>query len=152
MGDNKSDKLITLTNDNYEEWDLEVQDLCFNLECEYFHAAAQLAEGADGASVAPNEAASEEDQAVEAAAILKARRKVWKKVRASMPQTLKLKSKRIEVGNVEALLRMIRLEHYKPTPGTTSKLNDKYQTFSLDNYADFGVYATQFKILVDRIH
>ena len=62
MGDNKSDKLITLTNDNYEEWDLEVQDLCFDLECEYFHAAAQLAEGADGVSVEPNAAASAEDQ------------------------------------------------------------------------------------------
>ena len=120
LGHNKSDKLITLTTGNYEERDLEVQDLCFDLECEYFHAAAQLAEGADGASVEPNAAASAEDQAVEAAAILKARRKVWKKVRASMSQT------RIEVGNVEALLRMIRLEHYKPTPGTTSKLNDKY--------------------------
>ena len=127
MGDNKSDKLITctLTNDNYEEWNLELQDLCYDLECEYFHTAAQLAEGAEGAIVAPNGAASAEDQALEAAAIQKARRKVWKKIRASMPQTLKLKSARILVGDVEALLRMIRLEHYKPTPGTTSKLNDK---------------------------
>ena len=124
MGDNKSDKLITLTNDNYEEWDLEIQDLFYDLECEYFHVAAQLAEGAAGAIVAPNGAASAEDQALEAAAILKARRKVWKKIRASMPQTLKLKSARarIAVGDVEALLRMIRLEHYKPTPGTTSKV------------------------------
>jgi hypothetical protein len=79
------------------------------------------------------------------------RRRAWGKVTSSLSADMTAKVDDVELGEVEALLRLIRNKYYKATVQSKTKLRRQLEKARLEDYADLGAYVAHLKSLAKTL-
>ena len=95
--------LMKLTSDNFDEWDRQVRHMFYALDWLPMYEASRNGGRADDT-------------------LASHRRKAWGRVTSSLGGDMTSKIDDVELGEVEALLRLIREKYYKSTVQSKSKL------------------------------
>ena len=70
----------------------------------------------------------------------------------SISPEIKSKLDDINAGEVEALLRRVRLSFYKPSPHLVELLHDKISTLSVANFTNMDAYILEFKQIATQLN
>ena len=133
--DAKKPRIPELTSANYYVWYAAVCDELFAIDAELLYEKAALT--AHNAEQAGNVDVQDVD--------LPTRKKAYILIQRSLSQEIKAKLLDVGRGEVETLLRRIRLCFYKPSPHMVEMLHDKIASMVVDNYATMDAYTLEFK-------
>ena len=117
-----------LTQANYHTWLSAVKDELYAIEADALLAKSALSD--TGAEQRGNVADDDVDPSI--------RRKALIMLKRSISQDIKSKLEDIDSGEVETLLRRVRLTFYRPSPHMVELLHDKISTMVIDNYSNIN--------------
>ena len=128
-------RIPTLTQANYHAWLGAINDELYAIEADALLTKSAL--NSNGTEQTGNCA----DNVVDPAN----RRKAYIMLKRSISPEIKSKLEDIKVGEVETLLRRVRLSFYKPSPHMVELLHDKISTLLVNNYTNMDSYILEFK-------
>ena len=128
-------KIPTLTHGNYYEWYHAVGNELYAIDAELLFEKA-----------APTHTGAEQTGKVDATDVdEKTRKKAYIMILRSLSQEVEAKLRDVGRGEVETLLRRVRLSYFKPSPYMVEMLHDKISTMVVDNYPSMDSYTLEFK-------
>ena len=128
-------RIPTLTQANYHAWLSAVKDELYAIEADDLLAKAAL----NGNGTEQEGNCTDED------VIPENRRKAYIMIKRSISPEIKSKLEDINAGEVETLLRRVRLSFYKPSPHLVELLHDKISTLTVANFTNMDAYILEFK-------
>jgi hypothetical protein len=133
--DAKKPKIPVLSQTNYHVWYAAVCDELYAIDAELLFEKAAL--DANNAEQRGNVDLGEVD--------LPTRKKAFIMIQRSLSQDIKAKLHDVGRGEVETLLRRIRLTFYRPSPHMVEMLHDKLSTMVVDSFPNLDAYTLEFR-------
>ena len=133
--DAKKPKIPLLTQANYHVWYAAVCDELYAIDAELLFAKAALTD--DNAEQAGNVHVDDVD--------LPTRKKAFIMIQRSLSQEIKAKLHDVGRGEVETLLRRVRLSFFRPSPHMVEMLHDKISTMVVDSFPNLDAYTLEFR-------
>jgi hypothetical protein len=131
----KKPKIPMLTQANYHVWYAAVCDELYAVDAELLFAKAALtAQNAE-----QNGNVNEDD------VDLATRKKAYIMIQRSLSEEIKAKLHDVGRGEVETLLRRVRLTFYRPSPHMVELLHDKISTMVVDTFLNLDAYTLEFR-------
>ena len=133
--DAKKPKIPLLTQANYHVWYAAVCDELYAIDAELLFAKAALTN--DNAEQVGNVHVDDVD--------LPTRKKAFIMIQRSLSQEIKAKLHDVGRGEVETLLRRVRLSFFRPSPHMVEMLHDKISTMVVDSFPNLDAYTLEFR-------
>ena len=133
--DAKKPKIPILSQTNYHVWYAAVCDELYAIDAELLFEKAAL--DANNAEQRGNVDVAEVD--------LPTRKKAFIMIQRSLSQEIKAKLHDVGRGEVETLLRRVRLSFYRPSPHMVEMLHDKLSTMVVDSFPNLDAYTLEFR-------
>ena len=133
--ENKKPIIPTLTRANYHAWLAAVKDELYAIQAGPLLNKSEL--DAHGAEQRGNVADDVVDGDV--------RRKAYIMLKRSISDDIKKKLEDVGQGEVETLLRRVRLSFYKPSPHMVEMLHNKIASITIDAYPNMDDYTLDFQ-------
>lgn len=153
-------RLFNLSNDNYDAWESRLKHILYAkgcldlLDCSFIQplspdeiaainaaAAAAAANAVAAGAQPPAPPALPVTRAPGSSVNITLRRWAWGIITCSLNAEITAKVDRIQPGEVEDLLRLLRGLHYRPTVNTRSKLKRQLFAAKLEDHADLSAYV-----------
>ena len=128
--------LMMLSKDNFDSWELAVANVFYAEGWSDLYDASKVDPPANGHRA--------DDNALPQAA----RRLAWGTITSSLPANMLLTVSRVQLGEVEALIRQLRSLTYRSSAATRNSLKTQLFQTKLDNHSDLEAYMTHIENLV----